>query len=473
MPSQKVSEEQRTAVIALEVTPEEFKKALQAAHRKNARHFQVPGFRKGKAPFPIVVRHYGESILYDDALEVALPKAYEEAMEEHGIAPFSDPRFNVKEIGGESGLKVEVSVALKPEVELGEYEGVEAYRPETEVDEAAVDEKIQAARERVSRLVPVTDRAVEDGDRVTIDYEGFLDDVPFEGGAADGHKLEIGSGSFIPGFEEGLIGHTPGESFDLPLTFPEEYHAEDLAGKEVVFKVTLHDIVVKELPELDDEFVRDVSDSSDTVEEYKEEIRKELQAEKDKEADHVFEQNIIDRIVENSKIVLSDLIVEDEVDQAMERQQQQFSMYGLNFGDFLQYSGKSIADYRAEQAERARRIIESAWVIEAIRAKEEERLALTDEELEAAVEEAAEKEGMTADVFREQYLKTDHDLEHFRHDQENSKLLVWLKEVSRITDVPPEPREVHTHVHDHGHDHHHDHDHDHDHDHSHEHEAEE
>ncbi len=241
----------------------------------------------------------------------------------------------------------------------------------------------------------------------------------------------------------------------------------------MVFKVTLHDIVVKELPELDDEFVRDVSDSSDTVEEYKEEIRKELQAEKDKEADHVFEQNIIDRIVENSKIVLSDLIVEDEVDQAMERQQQQFSMYGLNFGDFLQYSGKSIADYRAEQAERARRIIESAWVIEAIRAKEEERLALTDEELEAAVEEAAEKEGMTADVFREQYLKTDHDLEHFRHDQENSKLLVWLKEVSRITDVPPEPREVHTHVHDHGHDHHHDHDHDHDHDHSHEHEAEE
>ncbi len=461
MTSQKVSEEQGTAVLAVEVPPEEFKQSLQAAHRKNARHFQVPGFRKGKAPYPVVVRHYGEEVLYDDALEVALPKAYSQALEEHGIAPFSDPRFNVKEIGGQTGLAFEVSVALKPQVELGQYEGVEAYRPPAGVEEADIDRKIEEARERVSRLVPVTDRPVEAGDRVTIDYKGFLDQVAFEGGEAEGHKLEIGSGSFIPGFEEGLTGHLAGDEFDLPLTFPEEYHAEDLAGREVVFKVKIREVFVKELPEIDDEFVRDVSDSCDTLEEYRAEIRQELDKERNDQADQAFEQHIIDRVVADSTILLSDLIVEDEIDRAMERQAQQFAMYGLNFQDFLQYSGQSVAQYRAGQAKKSRKLIESAWVIETIREKEKERFELSDDEFEKAVEEAAEKEGIAVEVFREQYLKTDHDQEHFRHDFESQKLLDWLREVSQATDVAPEPQEEDD-EHDHDHDHNHDHDHAHD-----------
>ncbi len=442
MPSQKVSEEKRTALIAVQVTPEEFRESLQAAHRKNARHFQVPGFRKGKAPYPVVVRHYGEGVLYDDAIEIALPKAYEEALTEHGIAPFSDPRFNVKEIGGESGLVFDVEVALKPVVELGKYEGLEAYRPPVEVDESEIDEKIEVARGRVSRLAPVSDRPIQEGDRVTIDYEGFHNDVPFEGGQAKGHLLVIGSGSFIPGFEEGLIGHEVGEEIDLPLTFPSEYHAEDLAGQDVVFKVKIHEITVKELPEIDDEFVRDVSDTCDTLEEYRAEIRSDLEEEKNKEADAAFEQNIIDLIVKDSTIELSDLIVEDEVEHALERQQRQFSMYGLNFADFLSYQGQSIADYRNEQAEHARKVIESAWVVETMRLKEKERFELSEEELEQAISEAAEKQGVSTEVFREEYLKTEHDLEHFEHDQENLKLLKWLKEVSVVTDVAPEPEIV-------------------------------
>lgn len=442
MPSQKVSEEKRTALIAVQVTPEEFRESLQAAHRKNARHFQVPGFRKGKAPYPVVVRHYGEGVLYDDAIEIALPKAYEEALTEHDIAPFSDPRFNVKEIGGESGLVFDVEVALKPAVELGKYEGLEAYRPPVEVDESEIDEKIEVARGRVSRLAPVSDRPIQEGDRVTIDYEGFHNDVPFEGGQAKGHLLVIGSGSFIPGFEEGLIGHEVGEEIDLPLTFPSEYHAEDLAGQDVVFKVKIHEITVKELPEIDDEFVRDVSDTCDTLEEYRAEIRSDLEEEKNKEADAAFEQNIIDLIVKDSTIELSDLIVEDEVEHALERQQRQFSMYGLNFADFLSYQGQSIADYRNEQAEHARKVIESAWVVETMRLKEKERFELSEEELEQAISEAAEKQGVSTEVFREEYLKTEHDLEHFEHDQENLKLLKWLKEVSVVTDVAPEPEVV-------------------------------
>lgn len=438
MSSQKLSEDQRTALLSVEVSPEDFKQSLQAAHRKNARHFQVPGFRKGKAPYPIVVRHYGESVLYDDALEIALPKAYAEALEEQAIAPYSDPRFNVKEIGGDTGLIFEVSVALKPDIELGEYQGLEAYRPAVEVQESEVDQRIEAARERVSRLVPVTDRPIREGDRVTLDYQGFLDDLPFEGGQAEGHKLEIGSGSFIPDFEEGLIGHETGDEFDLPLTFPEDYQAEDLAGQAVVFKVKVGEILVKELPELDDEFVRDVSDSCDSLEEYREQIREELVQEKTEEADNSFSQNIIDRILAGSRVEVSDLIVEDEVDRALERQQRQFAMYGLNFSDFLQYSGKTLTDYRAEQAEKARKVIESAWVIEAMREKEQERFELSEEELEVAIQETAEKEGLSTEVFREQHLKDEHDLEHFRHDYENLKLLEWLKTVSVPTELAPE-----------------------------------
>ncbi|NLB28215.1 MAG: trigger factor [Clostridiaceae bacterium] len=463
MTSQKVSEDQRTAVLAVEVPPEEFKQSLQAAHRKNARHFQVPGFRKGKAPYPVVVRHYGEDILYDDALEIALPKAYGQALEEHEIAPFSDPRFNVKEISGQSGLVFEVSVALKPEVKLGKYEGLEAYRPPAEVEEEAVDRKIEEARERVSRLVPVTDRPVEEGDRVTIDYKGFRGEQAFEGGEAEGHQLEIGSGSFIPGFEEGLIGRSAGDEFDLPLTFPETYQAEDLAGQDVVFKVKIHEILVKELPEIDDEFVRDVSDSCDTVEEYRAEIREELSREMNSQADQAFEQNIIDKIVAGSAIELSDLIVEDEIDRAIERQEQQFAMYGLSFRDFLQYSGQTPAQYRAGQARKSRKLIESAWVVETIRESEKERFELSEEEFEKAVGEAAEEAGVSVELFREQYLKSDHDEEHLRHDFESRKLLDWLREVSLATDVPPEPDEEddhhHDHDHDHGHDHHHGHDH--------------
>lgn len=462
MPSQKVSEEQGTVQLDVQVPPEEFKESMLASHRKNARHFQVPGFRKGKAPYPVVVRHYGEEVLYDDALEFALPKAYEAALEEHDIRPFSDPRFNVKEIGRETGLTLEIRVALKPEVQLGPYEGIEAYRPEVEVDEAAVDEKIQEARERVSRLVPVTDRPVEDGDQVTIDYKGFREDVPFEGGEAEGYKLVIGSKSFIPGFEEGLIGRSPGQEFDLELTFPEAYQAEELAGQDVVFKVKIHDILVKELPPLDDEFVRDVSDTCDTLEEYRAELREELVQEKTRQAEEVFEQSIIDRLVAGSEVLMSDLIVEDEVDQAIERQHRQFSMYGLSFNDFLQYSGQTLDQYRASQAKRARKLIESAWVVETIREKEKERLELTEEALNEAISQAAEEAGVSEEVFRQEHLKTDHDLEHFRHDQENKKLLDWLKEVSVVTHVPPEPEEEddHDHDHDHGH-HHHDHDHDH------------
>lgn len=441
MTSQKVQEENRTIKFAVEVPADEFKKFLQAAHRKLAKHFQVPGFRKGKVPYPIVVNHYGESVLYDDALEEALPKAYEELLAQHEIEPYSDPRFNIREIGGNVGLKLDISVALKPVIELGEYEGLEAYRPPIEIEDEEIDKEIEAARTRVARLVPIGDRAIQEGDHVTIDYKGLKDDVPFDGGTAEGHKLEIGSGSFIPGFEEGLVGRKVGDTLDLPLTFPEEYHAEDLAGEDVVFSVTIHEALEREIPELNDDFVRDVSEKSDTVEEYREEIREQLEKKKADEADRVYDDGIIGAIVQSSKVELSDLMVDDEVESRIEQQQKQFSMYGINFMDFLRYSGQTIEDYKNSQSASVRRMLEGSWVLNAVREREQERIEVTDEEFEESVREAAESAGITEELFEEQYLKTDYDRDRFRHELEMKKLLSWLREISVATDVEPEPDE--------------------------------
>lgn len=441
MTSQKVQEENRTIKFAVEVPADKFKKFLQAAHRKLAKHFQVPGFRKGKVPYPIVVNHYGESVLYDDALEEALPKVYEELLAQHEIEPYSDPRFNIREIGGNVGLKLDISVALKPVIELGEYEGLEAYRPPIEIEDEEIDKEIEAARTRVARLVPIGDRAIQEGDHVTIDYKGLKDDVPFDGGTAEGHKLEIGSGSFIPGFEEGLVGRKVGDTLDLPLTFPEEYHAEDLAGEDVVFSVTIHEALEREIPELNDDFVRDVSEKSDTVEEYREEIREQLEKKKADEADRIYDDGIIGAIVQSSKVELSDLMVDDEVESRIEQQQKQFSMYGINFMDFLRYSGQTIEDYKNSQSASVRRMLEGSWVLNAVREREQERIEVTDEEFEESVREAAESAGITEELFEEQYLKTDYDRDRFRHELEMKKLLSWLREVSVATDVEPEPDE--------------------------------
>ncbi len=441
MTSQKVQEENRTIKFAVEVPADEFKKFLQAAHRKLAKHFQVPGFRKGKVPYPIVVNHYGESVLYDDALEEALPIVYEDLLAQHEIEPYSDPRFNIREIGGNVGLKLDISVALKPVIELGEYEGLEAYRPPIEIEDEEIDKEIEAARTRVARLVPIGDRALQEGDHVTIDYKGLKDDVPFDGGTAEGHKLEIGSGSFIPGFEEGLVGRKVGDTLDLPLTFPEEYHAEDLAGEDVVFSVTIHEALEREIPELNDDFVRDVSEKSDTVEEYREEIREQLEKKKADEADRVYDDGIIGAIVQSSKVELSDLMVDDEVESRIEQQQKQFSMYGINFMDFLRYSGQTIEDYKNSQSASVRRMLEGSWVLNAVREREQERIEVTDEEFEESVREAAESAGITEELFEEQYLKTDYDRDRFRHELEMKKLLSWLREISVATDVEPEPDE--------------------------------
>lgn len=438
MASEKVSEEKQTITLEITVEPDVFKRSLQAAHRKNARYFQVPGFRKGKAPYPIVVNYYGEDVLYDDALNDALPKAYEAALEEHDIDARSMPRFDIKTISGKEGLIFEAQVAIKPDVSLGKYEGVVAYRPDVTVEDHEIDVRIDAARERVSRLVPVADRSIEKGDTVTFDYEGLLDGEPFQGGSNEGHKLKIGSGSFIPGFEDGLIGHNVGDEFELPLTFPEDYHADDLAGQDVIFNIKIHEVNVKELPALDDEFVRDVSESADTVEEYREEIRQEILKQKNSQADSVFEDNILDAIVKGAELSYSDLMVEDDIDQTIKDQERRFAMYSMKLSDFLQYTGQTMYDFRRRQEVTSRKRIERACVLEALRREREAQLKLSEEAFEEEIAKAADDAGVSIDVFNNDYLKDDAQREDFRLRIEMQNLLEWLRSVSIATDVDPE-----------------------------------
>lgn len=455
MPSQFEQKENRVAYLNIELPAEEFKSSLEKAYQKNKRHFQVPGFRKGKAPYPIVVNHYGEGILYDDAIEYAFPAAYENALKEHDLRPYSEPRLNLVSISGADGLVMEARFALKPEVKLGEFKGIEAYRPAVEVSEADIDAKIKEAQDKVARQLPVTDRALEKGDTVTIDYIGKKDDIAFEGGTAEDFDLELGSNTFIPGFEDGIVGKNVGDEFDLKLKFPEEYHAEDLAGQEVVFSVVVKAATFTQVPEIDDDFVKDVSESSDTVEDYRAEIRQELEKAATEQADRVYERNIVEQIAENSEIIMSDFLVEDDVEREIQHQSQQFEMYGLRYEDFLAYSGQTLASVRQQMFPSVRKNLDLAYTLDAL----DEKLALevTDEEAEAIIVKLAEELQMSVEEYKDQYLEDNEESkERLEHQVRSEKLLDLLREWSLATDVDP-----HAHEHEHVHDEHCNHDHDH------------
>ncbi|MDD2427218.1 MAG: trigger factor [Eubacteriales bacterium] len=459
MPSQFEQKEDRVAYLNIEVPAEDFKKSLENAYLKNKRHFQVPGFRKGKAPYQIVVNHYGEGVLYDDAIDDAFPVAYESALKEHDLRPYSEPRINLSSISGADGLVFEARFALKPEVKLGEYKGIEAYRPPVEVSGEEIDAKIEEAQNKVARKVPVSDRALENGDTVTIDYVGKKDDVAFEGGTAEDFDLELGSNTFIPGFEDGIVGKNVGDEFDLLLTFPEEYQTEDLAGQEVVFEVKVKAATFTEVPDVNDDFVKDVSESSDTVEEYREEIRQELEKAAAEQADRVWERNIVEKIAENSEIVLSDFLIEDDVERELQRQSQQFEMYGLRYEDFLAYSGQTLASVRQQMAPNSRKNLVLAYTLDAL--DEEVAPEVTEEEVEALIADMAEKSQLSVEEYKEKYLEDNEEYkERLEYQVRSEKLLELLREWSVATDVDP-------HAHDHEHDHVHDENCDHDHEHVH------
>ena len=368
--------EHSQVVTSLESSKEEWNEALKKAYNKNKNRFQVPGFRKGKVPYQLVCQYYGEGVLYEDAMNEIANTQYPEAVKEHDLKVVSRPEMDVTDIN-ENGIKYTVTVYVKPEFELGQYEGVEVPFKDQVVTDEDVDAEIERMRKRNASLEEVTDRAAQEGDTVTIDYEGFKDGVAFEGGKGEGYNLKLGSKSFIPGFEEQVAGHSEGEEFTIEVKFPEDYHAEDLKGADATFNVKIHAIKTEVVPELDDEFAKDVSEF-DTLDELKADVRAKQQERADKDNKAGFENETVRAVCDNCEIDIPESMIQNEVEQMAQDQAARMSSQGIGLDMYLQYVGQTMDDFKKSLEPMARVRVKSSLVIEKITEKIDPEV--TDEE---------------------------------------------------------------------------------------------
>ncbi len=390
--------ENNMAKLTIEVAAEELEKAIQTAYQKNKNKISVPGFRKGKVPRQVIEKMYGKEVFYEDAANALIPDAYEKALEECEESIVSSPKIEVTQIEAGKPFIFTAEVALKPEVKLGKYKGVKVDKIAIEVTEDEVNAEIERERESNARTVEVEGRAIENGDIATIDFEGFVDGVAFEGGKGENYPLTIGSGSFIPGFEEQLIGKNKDEEVDVNVTFPEDYHAEELKGKAALFKVAIKEVKTKEVPELDDEFAAEVSEF-DTLAEYKEDIQKKLTDKKEKEARNAKEEAVIDAIIADSAMDIPEAMLETQQRQMLDEFAQRLQMQGLSIQQYFQFTGLDAQKMLEQVKPQAERRIKSRLVLEAIVAAE--GITATDEDYENEIARMAEVYNMEADKVKE------------------------------------------------------------------------
>ncbi|MFG6332989.1 MAG: trigger factor [Lachnospiraceae bacterium] len=403
--------ERNMARLIVEVPAGDVEKAIQTAYQKMRRNINIHGFRKGKAPRQLIEKMYGKEVFYNDAIDEMLPKAYGDAVDECGEEIVSRPKIDIVQMESGKPFIFNAEVALKPEVTLGEYKGVQVEKVPVEVADEAVEAELLKERESNARTITVEDRPVADGDIVSLDFEGFVDGVPFEGGKGENYELTIGSGAFIPGFEEQLIGAQADTDLEVNVTFPEEYHAKDLAGKAALFKCRVNHIRVKELPEVDDEFAQEVSEF-DTLEEYKADIRERLLKEKEEEAKRLKEDAVIEKIVEGAQMEIPDAMVEFQTEQLMDDFAQRMQMQGLSLEQYFQFSGMTEEQYRAQLQPRALQNIKSRLVLEAV--AKAENLEATQEDIDAEMQKMADMYKMEAEKVKE--LFGDYQLEEMKKD---------------------------------------------------------
>lgn len=390
--------EKSMAKLTIEVSAEELEKAIDGAYRKNKNRISVPGFRKGKAPRKLIEKMYGPDVFYEDAANALIPDAYEKALEECTEDIVSSPKIDVSQLEAGKPFIFTAEVALKPEVELGKYKGVEVEKIDAEVTDEEVEAELNRERENNSRTISIEDRPVKDGDMTVIDFEGFVDGEAFEGGKGENHSLTIGSGAFIPGFEEGLIGAQIGVETEVNVTFPEDYQAEELAGKAALFKCTVKEIKEKELPELDDEFASEVSEF-DTLAEYREDVKKKLTEKKTQEARNAKEDAVIEAIIGDAKMEIPEPMIETQQRQIVDDFAQRIQSQGLSMEQYMQFTGLT-ADKLLEQVKpQALKRIQSRLVLEAVAASE--KLEAGEEDIEAEIAKMAEGYKMEADKVRE------------------------------------------------------------------------
>lgn len=390
--------ENNMAKLTIEVPANDLEKALQSAYMKQKNKIAMPGFRKGKVPRQMIEKMYGPEIFYDDAANALIPKAYADAYDECELDIVSRPEIDVVQIEKGKDFIFTATVATKPEVTLGEYKGLEVDKVSTRVTQKEVDAKIQEEAEKNARTITVEDRAVQDGDEVVLDFEGFVDGVAFEGGKGENYPLTIGSGSFIPGFEEQLVGAEAEKEVEVKVTFPEDYHAEDLKGKEAVFKCTVHEIKAKELPEIDDEFAAEVSEF-DTLEEYKADVKAKIKEQKAAEGKAKQEDQVVEQAVKNATYELPEAMVETQAEQMANDFAQRMQSQGLTMEQYFQFTGTTAEQMMEDLKPQAVKRIETRLVLEAI--AKAENIEISDEKLDEEIGKMAEAYKMEADKLKE------------------------------------------------------------------------
>jgi len=417
--------EKNMAKLTVEVPAESVEKAIQTVYRKMRKNINIPGFRKGKAPRQLIEKMYGKEVFYNDAIDEMLPKAYGDAVEECGEEIVSRPKIDIVQIESGKPFVFSAEVAVKPEVTLGEYKGIQVEKTPIEVLDAEIDAAVMKEREANARTITVEDRAVADGDIISLDFEGFVDGVAFEGGKGENYELTIGCGTFIPGFEDQLIGAETDKDLEVNVTFPEDYNAKELAGKNALFKCRVNSVKVRELPEVDDEFAQEVSEF-ETLDEYKEDIRAKLLKDKEGEAKRIKEDAVIEKIIESAQMEIPDAMVDFQTEQLMEDFAQRMQAQGLSLQQYFQFSGMTEEQYREQMRPRALKNIQSRLVLEAV--AKAENMEVTQEDVDAEMQRMADMYKMEVEKVKE--LFGEYQLEEMKKDLAIQKAIDLVRDAA-------------------------------------------
>ena len=413
--------EHNMAKLTIEVSAEDFNKAIQKVYEKQKSKISIPGFRKGKTPRAVIEKMYGTGIFYEDAANDTIQQNYPAAVSESELSIVSQPDIQVVQIEKGKPFIFTAEVAVKPEVTLGEYKGLEVSKSDLTVTDEDVDEEIKKEQDKNARTITIEDRFSQEGDTVTIDFDGSIDGVAFDGGSAKDYPLTLGAHQFIPGFEEQLVGRNPEETVDVHVTFPEDYQAEELRGKEAVFQCVIHKIEAKELPELDDEFAQDVSEF-DTMEEYKADIRKNLESKKEEEAKRAKEDAAVDKAIENATMDIPDAMVDTQVNQMVDDFAKRIQSQGLTMEQYMQFTGSTMDSVREQMKPQALKSIQSRLVLEKI--AEAEKIEIGDDRLDEEIKNMAEMYKMEPDKFKD--LIGDYEKEQMKQDLSVQEAITFL-----------------------------------------------
>ena len=416
--------------LSFTIDKETFDNEVSAVYRKNVKKMNIPGFRRGKAPRSIIEKLYGKGVFYEEAINNILPAQYEAAVKESGLKVVGRPEFDVESV--ENGVEMKATVYVKPEVSISGYKGMKANKYVPPVTDKEIDDEIERTRTRNAREIDVTDRAVQSGDKVIIDYDGYSDGERFDGGKAEKYTLKIGSNTFIPGFEDQIIGHMPGDSFDVNVTFPEEYHAENLAGKPAVFKCVLHEIKYDELPELDDEFAKDVSEF-DTLAEYREDLKKKAEERNEKSADEKFSNDLVEALADMVEGDIPQAMYDEETENLLRDYEGRLRMQGLDLKTYFKYTGLDLDTMRSQLKPRAEKSVKISLALEKI--AELEGLSATEDEITKKYEEYVTVYGIEMEKVREMIPAETVSEEIIR-----TKAVDLIKENAEVTHNPPEEK---------------------------------